>query len=366
LSLKTSVPTNALSTPRNCLDRMNIRTTLEDREEEFLSPHAQKSRNTRGRAREEVPCDIRPAFQHDRDRIVHSKSFRRLKHKSQVFLFPTDDHYRTRLTHTLEVSQIARTIAKSIQLNEDLVEAIALGHDLGHTPFGHAGEAVLNVIHEGGFRHNEQSLRVVEVLEKDGQGLNLTVEVRDGILKHSKGKGDLVLRMGEERPLTQEAAIVRIADVIAYINHDIDDAIRGNVISQTDLPEGCCRFLGDTHSKRIDTMVRAVIRETEKTGDPGIEQDIEGCMLELRTFLYDHVYENPVVHADFEKCSRIIEDLYRYFLRHPDAFLDETGFLEFYDRPATCVCDYVAGMTDRYAFTLFEKIFLPMPWKIPV
>jgi dGTPase len=366
LSLKTLVSIHAFLTPRSCLDNMNIRKILEDREEEFLSSYAQKSRDTRGRARQETPCDIRPAFQHDRDRIVHSKSFRRLKHKSQVFLFPTDDHYRTRLTHTLEVSQIARTIAKSLQLNEDLVEAISLGHDLGHTPFGHAGEAVLNRIHEGGFRHNEQSLRMVDILEKDGQGLNLTVEVRDGILKHSKGKGDMVVKAEEERPLTHEAGIVRIADVIAYINHDIDDAIRGNVISQSDLPETCLRFLGETHSKRIDTMVRAVIRETEKTGNPSIEQDIEDYMVELRAFLYDHVYENPVVHSDFEKCSRIIEDLYRFFLSHPDAFLEETGVRDFYDSPATCVCDYVAGMTDRYAFTLFEKIFLPMPWKIPV
>jgi dGTPase len=344
---------------------MNIRMMLEDREE-ALAPYAQKSRDTRGRARKEPPCDIRPAFQHDRDRIVHSKSFRRLKYKTQVFLFPTDDHYRTRLTHTLEVSQIARTIGKSVMLNEDLVEAIALGHDLGHTPFGHAGEAVLNRLHQGGFRHNEQSLRVVDMLEKNGQGLNLTMEVRDGVLKHSKGKGEMVIRAAEEKPLTKEAEIVRIADVIAYINHDIDDAIRGNVIALPDLPDSCRRFLGDTHSKRIDTMVRAAIRETERTGNPGVEPDIDGHMAELREFLYERVYDNPMVHADFEKCSRIIEDLYRYFLDHPDAFLEETGSESFYDDPSTCVCDYIAGMTDRYAFNLFEKIFLPMPWKIPV
>jgi dGTPase len=345
---------------------MNIRTILEDREEVALSPLAQKSRDTRGRVREEAPCDIRPAFQHDRDRIVHSKSFRRLKYKTQVFLFPTDDHYRTRLTHTLEVSQIARTIAKSLLLNEDLVEAIALGHDLGHTPFGHAGEAVLNKLHEGGFRHNEQSLRVVDILEKNGRGLNLTMEVRDGILKHSKGKGELVIKAEEEKPLTREAEIVRIADVIAYINHDIDDAIRGNVITVADLPSTCRRFLGDTHSKRIDTMVRAVIGETQKTGNPGVEHDIEGYMVELREFLYERVYDNRAVHGDFEKCSRIVEDLYCYFLYHSEAFLEETGAQDFYDDPSTCVCDCIAGMTDRYAFNLFEKIFLPMPWKIPV
>jgi dGTPase len=344
---------------------MNIRSMLEDREE-ALSPLAQKSRMTRGRARAEEPCDIRPAFQHDRDRIVHSKSFRRLKYKTQVFLFPADDHYRTRLTHTLEVSQIARTIAKSLLLNEDLVEAIALAHDLGHTPFGHAGEAVLNKLRQGGFRHNEQSLRVVDILEKNGRGLNLTMEVRDGIVKHSKGKGEIVISAEEEKPLTQEAEIVRIADVIAYINHDIDDAIRGNVITISDLPGTCRRYLGDTHSKRIDTMVRAVISETQRTGSPTVEHDIEGYMMELRDFLYERVYDSRVVHGDFEKCGRIIEDLYRYFLYHPEAFLEEIGSRDFYDDPSTCVCDYIAGMTDRYAFNLFEKIFLPMPWKMPV
>jgi dGTPase len=345
---------------------MNIRERLEDREDADLSPSAQKSRHTRGRLKPEEPCDIRPAFQHDRDRIVHSKSFRRLKHKSQVFLFPTDDHYRTRLTHTLEVAQIARTIAKSLFLNEDLVEAIALGHDLGHTPFGHAGEAVLNSIHEGGFRHHEQSLRVVDILERDGQGLNLTIEVRDGIVKHSKGRGDILLKEETDRPLTWEAEVVRIADVIAYVNHDIDDAIRGNVIRSTDLPDNCRRCLGDTHSARIGRMVRAVIGETTKTGNVSIEKDIEEHIVELRAFLYEHVYENKIVHDDFEKCSKIIEDLYHYFLDHPGAFLVETGARDFYAEPATCVCDYIAGMTDRYAFTLFERIFLPMPWKIPV
>jgi dGTPase len=344
---------------------MNIRTLLEEREE-TLSPLAQKSRDSRGRVHAEEPCDIRPAFQHDRDRIVHSKSFRRLKYKTQVFLFPTDDHYRTRLTHTLEVSQVARTIAKSLFLNEDLVEAISLAHDLGHTPFGHAGESVLNDVHDGGFRHNEQSLRVVDMLEKGGKGLNLTMEVRDGIIRHSKGKGDISVKAETERPLTREAEVVRIADVIAYTNHDTDDAIRGNVISVEDLPAMCVRYLGDTHSKRIDAMVRAVISETQKTGLVSIREDIESYIVELREFLYERVYDNPAVHADFIKCSRIIEDLYLYFLKYPDAFLEETGYKEFYDDQSSCVCDYIAGMTDRYAFNLFEKIFLPMPWKIPV
>lgn len=345
---------------------MNIRQMLEDREENNLSPYAQKSRYTRGRLKEEVPCDIRPAFQHDRDRIVHCKAFRRLKYKTQVFLFPTDDHYRTRLTHTLEVSQVARTIAKSLLLNEDLVEAIALGHDLGHTPFGHAGEAVLDRLHPGGFHHNEQSLRVVDILEKDGQGLNLTVEVRDGILRHAKGRGGIVIKEEADKPLTREAEVVRVADVIAYINHDIDDAIRGGVITLDDLPGRCKRQLGDTHSQRIDCMVRAVISETLRTGSISIEGEIEERMVELRDFLYEHVYESPIVHEDFVKCVRIIEDLYRYFLDRPEAFLCECGCREFYAPASTCVCDFIAGMTDRYAFNLFERIFLPMPWKIPV
>lgn len=344
---------------------MNIRKMLEDREDENLSAHAQRSRDTRGRIKDEAPCDIRPAFQHDRDRIVHSKSFRRLKYKTQVFLAPTDDHYRTRLTHTLEVSQIARTIAKSLLLNEDLVEAISLGHDLGHTPFGHSGEEVLDRLHKGGFRHYEQSLRVVDFLEKDGKGLNLTMEVRDGIVRHSKGKGEIVIRE-EEKPLTWEAEVVRVADVIAYINHDIDDAVRGNVITSGDLPANCRKHLGDTHSKRIDRMVRAVIRETLERDEVSIEADIEGYMGELRSFLYERVYENPLVHADFLKCSHIIEELYGYFLGHPDAFLQEAGWTDFYDDPSTCVCDFIALMTDRYAFNLFERIFLPLPWKMPV
>jgi dGTPase len=346
---------------------MNIRERLEEREEMNLSPYAQRSRGSRGRFRIEVECDIRPAFQHDRDRIVHSKSFRRLKHKTQVFLFPGDDHYRTRLTHTLEVSQIARTIAKSLLLNEDLVEAIALGHDLGHTPFGHAGEAVLNRIHEGGFRHNEQSLRVVDILEKDGKGLNLTAEVRDGILRHSKGRGVILPKDAQDRPLTREAEVVRVADVIAYINHDVDDAIRGNVIAASDLPQNCRHCLGDTHSKRIDRMVRAVISETLSLddGNLAIEPEIEASIVELREFLWDRVYENRVVYEEFEKCSKIIEDLYAHFIAAPEAFLQEVNCRDFYDEKATCVCDYIAGMTDRYAFNLFEKIFLPMPWKIP-
>ncbi len=349
-------------------DHMNIRESLEQKEEHVLSPFAQKSKETRGRLKAEPECDIRPAFQHDRDRITHSKSFRRLKAKTQVFLSPAGDHYRTRLTHTLEVSQIARTIARALSLNENLTEAISLGHDLGHTPFGHSGEDTLNKIHKDGFRHYEQSLRVVDILEKDGLGLNLTMEVRDGIVKHSKGKNDIIIRDEEDKPLTKEAEVVRIADVIAYLNHDIDDAIRGNVIQEDDLPKKVRDFLGYTVSDRIDKMVHDVISETLKSQDMALEfgEELEFYIIRLRDFLYDRVYESNIVHTDFMKCSRIIEDLYWHFLKNPDAFLKETERKGFYDELAVCVCDFIAGMTDRYAFNLFEKIFLPMPWNIPV
>lgn len=347
---------------------MNIRNILEERESLILSPFAQLSSKTRGRLKQETECDIRPAFQHDRDRITHSKSFRRLKHKTQVFLAPAGDHYRTRLTHTLEVSQIARTIARSISLNEDLVEAIALGHDLGHTPFGHAGEDVLNKIHKGGFRHYEQSLRIVDILEKDGQGLNLTMEVRDGILRHSKGKGEIILKDESDRPLTKEAEVVRLADIIAYINHDIDDATRGGVLTEDDLPVDSREFLGHSTSKRIDSMVRGVINETISNDDLRVAfgEELEYHIVKLRDFLYERVYDSGMVHGDFIKCSRIIEDLYAYFLKNPDALFAETGKNDFYDEPSVCVCDFVSSMSDRYAFMLFEKIFLPLPWKIQI
>jgi dGTPase len=347
---------------------VDIRNKIEEREELILSPFAQKSNRTRGRLKEETECNIRPAFQHDRDRITHSKSFRRLKHKTQVFLSPAGDHYRTRLTHTLEVSQIARTIARALALNEDLVEAIALGHDLGHTPFGHAGEDVLNRIHAGGFRHYEQSLRVVDTLEKNGQGLNLTMEVRDGILRHSKGKGEIIIKGGTDKPLTKEAEVVRISDIIAYINHDIDDATRGNVITENDLPQDSREFLGHNTSKRIDSMVRGVIYETLPVNDLPIifGEELEYHIVKLRDFLYERVYDSEIVHSDFIKCSRIIEDLYTYFLKTPVALFAETGKNDYYDEPAVCVCDFVSSMSDRYAFTLFEKIFLPLPWRTPI
>ncbi len=347
---------------------MNIREELEKREEVILSPFAQRSSRSRGRVKAEQECDIRPAFQHDRDRITHCKAFRRLKHKTQVFLSPASDHYRTRLTHTIEVSQIARTIAKALALNEDLVEAIALGHDLGHTPFGHAGEDALDKIHARGFNHFEQSLRVVDVLEKDGQGLNLTREVRDGILKHSKGKGEIIAKDDHDRPLTKEAEVVRIADIIAYINHDIDDAMRGGIITEHDIPRECVGYLGNANSKRIDTMVRGVLAGARRSDSLELTMDgeLEYHIKKLRSFLYERVYDNNVVHGDFLKCTRIINELYDYYLRNPDAFLKEIEKDDFYDEPAMCVCDFVASMTDRYAFNLFERIFLPMPWKIPI
>jgi dGTPase len=343
-----------------------IREELEEQEKKVLSPFATLSSMTRGRLSFEEECSLRPAFQHDRDRIIHSKSFRRLKHKTQVFLVPTGDHYRTRLTHTLEVSQIARTISKALRFNEDLTEAISLGHDLGHTPFGHAGEDTLHEIIPGGFNHADQSLRVVDLLERDGKGLNLTFEVRDGILKHTKGKGEILCKDPTGMACTLEGQVVRIADIIAYINHDIDDAIRAGVISQTDIPSECLKRLGDTHSKRINTMVNDIIRETLRSGDGrlSLTEGVLSAMWDLREFLWDRVYENETVHADFYKASKILKELYQYLIDRPDYFLSLIEKESLYDSLERCVCDFLAGMTDRYAFNLYEKIFLPLPWMI--
>jgi dGTPase len=345
---------------------MKIREMLERDEKSRLSPLAQLSSRTKGRKREEEECDIRPSYQHDRDRILHSKSFRRLKHKTQVFLAPTGDHYRTRLTHTLEVSQIARTIAKALRLNEDLTEAIALGHDLGHTSFGHAGEAVLNEIYKGGFRHPEQSLRVVDVLEKDGKGLNLTHEVRDGILKHSKGEGDIISTDPQSMPETLEGQIVRVADIIAYVNHDIDDALRAGVISHQDLPQDCIAFLGDSQARRIDAMVKDVVKGGQETGGKQItlSQPFMDATVRLREFLYREVYFGATVYSNFIKASKILRELYYYFLDHEDQFLEDSSWPSTGEPLERCVCDFIAGMTDRYAFNFYEKIFLPQPWLI--
>ncbi|MDI7259180.1 MAG: deoxyguanosinetriphosphate triphosphohydrolase [Thermodesulfobacteriota bacterium] len=343
-----------------------IREELEEQEKKILSPFAALSRLTKGRRFNEEECPLRPAFQHDRDRIIHSKSFRRLKHKTQVFLVPTGDHYRTRLTHTLEVSQIARTISKALRLNEDLTEAISLGHDLGHTPFGHAGEDVLNEIIPGGFNHAEQSLRVIDLLEKDGKGLNLTYEVRDGILKHTKGKGEILCKNPSDMASTLEGQVVRIADIIAYINHDIDDAIRGGVIAQENIPKDCLGCLGDTHSRRINTMVNDIVLETlrEGGGHLAISKRIHSATWDLREFLWERVYENETVHADFHKAAKILRELYKHFMGHTDYFLTLIERESLYDSMEGCVCDFIAGMTDRYAFNLYEKLFLPLPWMI--
>ncbi len=350
----------------SCQMGKTIREELEEREKLILSPFAVLSSKTKGRRSFEEECPLRPGFQHDRDRIIHSKSFRRLKHKTQVFLVPAGDHYRTRLTHTLEVSQIARTISKSLRLNEDLTEAISLGHDLGHTPFGHAGEDTLNEIVSGGFNHADQSLRVVDLLEKDGQGLNLTFEVRDGILKHSKGRGEILCEDLSEMASTLEGQVVRMADIVAYVNHDIDDAIRGGVISPKDIPSDCLRCLGDTHSKRINTMVDSIISETLRLGGGklSIREDVLSAIWDLREFLWDRVYENETVHADFHKAAKILRELYQYLMNHPDYLSTLVGKESLCDSLERSVCDFLAGMTDRYAFNLYEKIYLPLPWTI--
>jgi dGTPase len=326
------------------------------------------SMKTKGRAREEQECDLRPPFQRDRDRIIHSKSFRRLKHKTQVFLSPTGDHYRTRLTHTLEVSQIARTISKALRLNEDLTEAIALGHDLGHTPFGHAGEEALDKIAPHGFSHTDQSLRVVDLLEREGKGLNLTHEVRDGITKHSKAKGAVIPSDPSEKAATIEGQVVRVADIIAYVNHDLDDAIRAGVIDEHDIPKECSAVLGQTHGERIDAMVKDAIYATLASQADGLcltmsPQKLTAVVV-LRDFLYDRVYDAGVVHGDFMKASKILIELYERFIADCDFFLKEIGREALYDSIDACVCDYLAGMTDRYAFHLYERIFLPRPWLI--
>lgn len=344
---------------------MTIREKVEEIERKTLSPYAKLSSETKGRLTQEEECVLRPAFQHDRDRIVHSKSFRRLKHKTQVFLSPTGDHYRTRLTHTLEVSQIARTIAKSLNLNCDLTEAIALGHDLGHTPFGHAGEDTLNEIFPGGFSHNEQSLRVVDVLEQNGKGLNLTYEVREGILKHSKGMGDILTQDASKVPSTLEGQVVRIADIIAYICHDLDDALRGEIIRDADIPKHCCKILGYTNSKRIDTMVKDIVYST-LSNDMRLKlsDDILHAMVELREFLYDRIYNVDKIHDDFIRSKKVISELYYRLLKDEVLFKTEIGESHPDIPRERMVCDFIAGMTDRYALNLYEKIFLPKPWVI--
>jgi dGTPase len=345
---------------------MTIRERLEQEEKRTLSPFAALSAETSGRRTPEEPCEIRTAFQRDRDRIIHAKSFRRLKHKTQVFLSPTGDHYRTRLTHTLEVSQIARTVAMALQLNEVLAEAIALGHDLGHTPFGHAGEAVLNEIFPGGFSHNEQSLRVVDVLEKNGRGLNLTAEVRDGILRHCKGKEEILPGDPASLPSTLEGRVVRVCDIIAYVNHDLDDAIRGGVIVGSDIPRICLEVLGDSHARRIDTMVKHLIFATLEGSTLELRMDhtTYEAMVALREFLYKRVYEIHTVHEDFVRARKIICELYYRLLEDETVFRQQIGEVPPGTSKERAVCDFIAGMTDRYALHLHENIFIPKPWMV--
>ena len=341
----------------------SIREALEQRELETLAPQAAKSAASRGRLRPEPEDDVRPAFQHDRDRIIHSKAFRRLKHKTQVFFAPAGDHYRTRLTHTLEVSQIARTIAKALLLHEELTESIALGHDLGHTPFGHAGERVLDTLVPGGFRHYEQSLRIVDLLENDGLGLNLTWEVRDGIGRHSKGKrGSPVGVDPDKRSATLEGQIMRVADLIAYVNHDIDDAVRAEVLKEADLPRDAVKALGTTSSSRIATMVKDVVIQTQAGGLTEIRMSdaVLEATLAMRAFLFDAVYENETATAEFKKATGILGGLWEKVRERPAEFLDRRVIeAEGLDAAAR---DFIAGMTDRYAVNLFEQLYIPKPW----
>ncbi len=342
-----------------------IREMLEELEDRTLHPRAARSARTGGRARPEPPDDERPSFQRDRDRLLHSKAFRRLAGKTQVFLAPKGDHYRTRLTHTLEVAQVGRSIARALRLNEMLVEAVVMGHDLGHTPFGHAGERLLSEVVPGGFHHVVQSVRVVEVLENDGNGLNLTAEVRDGILRHSKGRGKVLISGTGEKALTLEAEIVRIADIVAYVNHDLDDAVRAGLFGEGDVPAEIRRVLGDDRGSRFRTLIHDVIRRSDVDGGGHIEMspEVHDALLALRDFLYTRVYENPVVHDEFVKAQRILRDLWAWCLEDAGRLARRFGVTarpgETPERAAT---DWLSGMTDRFALGTWEALFVPRPW----
>ncbi|MDD3205851.1 MAG: deoxyguanosinetriphosphate triphosphohydrolase [Lachnospiraceae bacterium] len=333
---------------------MSIREDLEKREQEYLSPHATLSMYSKGREKEEEQCDIRPVFQRDRDRILHSKSFRRLKDKTQVFLTPEGDHYRTRLTHTLEVSQNARTIAKALRMNEDLVEAIALGHDLGHTPFGHAGERALNRVCPYGFKHSEQSVRTVEVLEKGLQGLNLTYEVRDGIRNHQT----------EGMPCTLEGRIVRLSDKIAYIHHDMDDAIRANILQEGDVPKEIGDVIGYTTGERLDHFIHDIVTHSTDKDDICMSEEVAKAMKNLRAFMFERVYTNPEAKSEESKAETLMETLYDYYMKHIDALPKDLLLLmeERGERRERVVCDYLAAMTDRFAIATYEEIYIPKSW----
>ncbi|MBR1876125.1 MAG: deoxyguanosinetriphosphate triphosphohydrolase [Lachnospiraceae bacterium] len=333
---------------------MSIREDLEELEKKTLSPYACLSVNTRGRLKEEEQCDIRPVFQRDRDRILHSKAFRRLKDKTQVFLTPEGDHYRTRMTHTLEVSQNARTIAKALRLNEDLVEAIALGHDLGHTPFGHAGERALNKVCPLGFVHSEQSLRVVDVLEKDMKGLNLTMEVRDGIVNHRT----------DGMPYTLEGRIVRLSDKIAYMHHDMDDAVRAGILSDDTVPDYIGSVAGYKTAQRLDYFIHDIVMESRGRDDIHMSPPAEKAMKDLREWMFENVYRNPKAKNQESKAENLIESLYHYYFNRPDRLpaeykllMEKTG-----DPLERICCDYISSMTDRYAINLYMKLYVPESW----
>ncbi len=334
---------------------MTIRENLEQWEKDYLSPYASLSMKSKGRLKPEEQCDIRPVFQRDRDRIIHCKAFRRLKDKTQVFLTPEGDHYRTRLTHTLEVSQNARTIAKALKLNEDLVEAIALGHDLGHTPFGHAGERALNRVCPLGFEHSQQSVRTVDRLEKDGQGLNLTFEVRDGILNHQTSG----------RPHTLEGKVVRLSDKIAYIHHDMDDAVRAGILTEMDVPAQIREVLGSTPGGRLDCFIHDIVTNSMDRNDIVMSEPVAQAMKDLRSFMFERVYTNPLAKSEEKKAEVLMETLYSHFLKNLDDMPDE--FLELIsegEKKEQVVCDFVGAMSDRYAISLYESIYIPKSWQI--
>lgn len=332
---------------------MTIRENVEQWEKIYLSPYATLSMNSKGRGREEEPCDIRPVFQRDRDRIIHSKSFRRLKDKTQVFLSPEGDHYRTRLTHTLEVSQNARTIAKALQLNEELVEAIALGHDLGHTPFGHAGERALNEICPYGFRHNEQSVRTVDILEKNGAGLNLTWEVRDGIENHQT----------KNMPSTLEGKVVRFSDKIAYTYHDMDDAIRAGMLKPSDVPREIGEIVGYTPRERLNNFIHDIVTQSKGTNDVRMSEEVDRAMRALRNFMFDKVYSNPIAKGEEDKAVSLVKTLYEYYMNHTyelPKFFVELGLRG--EPRELVVCDYISSMTDRFAISLYNELYVPKFW----
>lgn len=331
---------------------MTVREQTESMEEKLLSPYASKARDSKGRRLPEAPCPLRTDYQRDRDRVIHSKAFRRLKHKTQVFLAPEDDHYRTRLTHTLEVSQIARTVARALRLNEDLTEAVALAHDLGHTPFGHAGEHALNALSPHGFRHYEQGVRVVELLEKGGRGLNLTWEVRNGILCHTRGP----------EAETPEGRLVKLADRVAYINHDIDDAIRAGVLREEELPQEAVRLLGNRRSERINTLVNSLV-ENSGEGILRMAPDIQVAFDLMHRFMYEQVYRNPVAKAEEGKVPELVERLYHYYKENPGKLPGELQSVARREDDDRAVCDYIAGMTDQYAVQVFEALFVPRGWR---